>query len=1084
MPGDVNREQLCGEQKHQSNPSPRKPIPLEAAGTPQVLSIPCPIRHPASSHVCDDAASLNFEQGASTVSLRTAEIGAVPAGTSLARPLSPSMAQSSSAGDSVVSQDSAAVQPPSLGAFHDVILSDVKAADALVVLSPGLGMLHAVCRFAQPHCKRVRGKAVFLLNAIPHQRGIAEVLEASGVPPEQLPVVLTNEAGSSGRRATYEAGGVIIVTSRILVVDLLMGRLPPSAAHAMVVLDAHRVGGTSTEAFILRMFKAGNPAGQVKGFSEDPEAMAAGFNRLEKLMQVLHVRKLSAWPRIRVEVARLLQSSQADAVNVSQPLTPDMHTMQVAIVQAMDACLVELRKAPAVDLSGLSLEKGMTDNFDRAVRRQLEPVWNKVSPRLKGLVGELKTLRQLLSYLLRYDAVTFYTYLETLHTAARFSPAPASWMLTSEGDELFTTGKRRMFTIVRSDTRPADVQPSQEEPFAGLWVQHTSTNAGVPPAACFVRLEVNLQPNPKWIALCEILHEVQNHWVEAFATARTPGGPVRADVNTGAAVLVVVKDERCAAQLSEVLRVGHRTFLVNKWKAWLLAYGARTATLREAYMAAKEAALSGQDSEAVPVTAEQLLLWEALARLQGVGAVTASQAPGHRPPGALHRLNLHIAPLAHLQAQPVLLTDLRPTFVVAYDPDPWLTRTLEVYKACFAPTRPLRVFYVLHQNSVEEHAYTASLKREENAFENLIRAKAHMALPAQSTVSTAQLTAGSGAAQSAAAAVAASHHGRTSHKRTAITGSGFADEWAEAGRTSIYSADSRGGGARVGPGVVGLLGVKDEGRRDIIVDMREFRSKLPSLLHAAGLKIHPITLTVGDFVLSPEVCVERKSVPDLYGSFASGRLFTQATAMTRAYQRPVLLIEFDMSRPFALMNTPTLPADIEASHIISKIVLLTRHFPSLRLMWSRSPHATVDSFMALKQRMQEPDAETAAAIGTEAEERASDTSSAAAARVETATRNDAAIDVLRTLPGVTAGNVQTILSHVDSLAELCVLPLHTLQAIMGKGHGSQLHAFLHRGRSEGQDEAEGKVGGAGGLHTFFNPAMAAQRDEEQAGAHA
>ncbi|CAE7736325.1 Ercc4 [Symbiodinium sp. KB8] len=904
------------------------------------------------------------------------------------------MAQSSSAGDSVVSQDSAAVQPPSLGAFHDVILSDVKAADALVVMSPGLGMLHAVCRFAQPHCKRVRGKAVFLLNAIPHQRGIAEVLEASGVPPEQMPVVLTNEAGSSGRRATYEAGGVIIVTSRILVVDLLMGRLPPSAAHAMVVLDAHRVGDTSTEAFILRMFKAGNPAGQVKGFSEDPEAMAAGFNRLEKLMQVLHVRKLSAWPRIRVEVARLLQSSQADAVNVSQPLTPDMHTMQVAIVQAMDACLAELRK---------------------------------VSPRLKGLVGELKTLRQLLSYLLRYDAVTFYTYLETLHTAARFSPAPASWMLTSEGDELFTTGKRRMFTIVRSDTRPADVQPSQEEPFAGLWVQHTSTNAGSEPL----------------------------------------GGGVRDSAHTWG-----------------VLRVGHRTFLMNKWKAWLLAYGARTATLREAYMAAKEAALSGQDSEAVPVTAEQLLLWEALARLQGVGAAIPSQAPGHRPPGALHRLNLHIAPLAHLQAQPVLLTDLRPTFVVAYDPDPWLTRTLEVYKACFAPTRPLRVFYVLHQNSVEEHAYTASLKREENAFENLIRAKAHMALPAQSTVSTAQLTAGSGAAQSAAAAVAASHHGRTSHKRTAITGSGFADEWAEAGRTSIYSADSRGGGARVGPGVVGLLGVKDEGRRDIIVDMREFRSKLPSLLHAAGLKIHPITLTVGDFVLSPEVCVERKSVPDLYGSFASGRLFTQATAMTRAYQRPVLLIEFDMSRPFALMNTPTLPADIEASHIISKIVLLTRHFPSLRLMWSRSPHATVDSFMALKQRMQEPDAETAAAIGTEAEERASDTSSAAAARVETATRNDAAIDVLRTLPGVTAGNVQTILSHVDSLAELCVLPLHTLQAIMGKGHGSQMHAFLHRGRSEGQDEAEGKVGGAGGLHTFFNPAMAAQRDEEQAGAHA
>ena len=38
---------------------------------------------------------------------------------------------------------------------------------------------------------------------------------------------------------------------------------------------------------------------------------------------------------------------------------------------------------------------------------------------------------------------------------------------------------------------------------------------------------------------------------------------------------------------------------------------------------------------------------------------------------------------------------------------------------------------------------------------------------------------------------------------------------------------------------------------------------------------------VGDFVLTPTLCVERKSVPDLYGSFASGRLFKQAENMAR-----------------------------------------------------------------------------------------------------------------------------------------------------------------------------------------------------------
>lgn len=58
----------------------------------------------------------------------------------------------------------------------------------------------------------------------------------------------------------------------------------------------------------------------------------------------------------------------------------------------------------------------------------------------------------------------------------------------------------------------------------------------------------------------------------------------------------------------------------------------------------------------------------------------------------------------------------------------------------------------------------------------------------------------------------------------------------------------------------------------VIVDMREFRSTLPSLLHAADILVVPATLTVGDYIITPTMCVERKSVPDLIQSFNSGRL--------------------------------------------------------------------------------------------------------------------------------------------------------------------------------------------------------------------
>ena len=51
----------------------------------------------------------------------------------------------------------------------------------------------------------------------------------------------------------------------------------------------------------------------------------------------------------------------------------------------------------------------------------------------------------------------------------------------------------------------------------------------------------------------------------------------------------------------------------------------------------------------------------------------------------------------------------------------------------------------------------------------------------------------------------------------------------------------------------------------VIVDMRAFRSELPSLLHKRGIDIDPVTLEVGDYILTDEICVERKSISDLVG---------------------------------------------------------------------------------------------------------------------------------------------------------------------------------------------------------------------------
>jgi DNA excision repair protein ERCC-4 len=89
--------------------------------------------------------------------------------------------------------------------------------------------------------------------------------------------------------------------------------------------------------------------------------------------------------------------------------------------------------------------------------------------------------------------------------------------------------------------------------------------------------------------------------------------------------------------------------------------------------------------------------------------------------------------------------------------------------------------------------------------------------------------------------------------------------------------------------------------RKVVVDVREFRSTLPSILYMNDFQLVPRTITVGDYVLSSEICVERKGISDLFQSFSSGRLYNQVESMSKYYKYPCLLIEFSPDKAFCFM---------------------------------------------------------------------------------------------------------------------------------------------------------------------------------------
>lgn len=171
-----------------------------------------------------------------------------------------------------------------------------------------------------------------------------------------------------------------------------------------------------------------------------------------------------------------------------------------------------------------------------------------------------------------------------------------------------------------------------------------------------------------------------------------------------------------------------------------------------------------------------------------------------------------------------MLEELQPSFIIVLDPDVGATRQIEVYRVQ-NPEIALRVYHVTYCKSVEEQRFLSDVRRETEAFASLIDNKATMVIPE--------------------------------------TQDGKSGDVIAVLNDAPMPTSTRKGGS--GP----------TRRTRVIVDVREFRSALPSLLHQRGMHVVPVTLQVGDYVLSPGMCVERKSVSDLFSSFASGRLYQQ-----------------------------------------------------------------------------------------------------------------------------------------------------------------------------------------------------------------
>lgn len=255
----------------------------------------------------------------------------------------------------------------------------------------------------------------------------------------------------------------------------------------------------------------------------------------------------------------------------------------------------------------------------------------------------------------------------------------------------------------------------------------------------------------------------------------------------------------------------------------------------------------------------------------------------------------------------------------------------------------------------------------------------------------------------------------------------------------------------------------------VVVDLREFRSALPSLLHGSNMVIMPGVLTVGDYVLTPDICVERKSVQDLISSLRNGRLYSQAESMLQHYKNPLLLIEFDQNKSFTFDAFSTGPSFMTESGFSSTgsaitssssalanpsnpkslqhlLVLLTLAFPRLKIIWSSSPYQTAEIFTELKKNAPEPDPSRAVIIGTGGE--LMDTSDSGSGMptggIEHRTFNLLPQDMLRAVPGVTPQALERLILETENLSEIANMEVEQLDPLVGKEAARKIVGFFQK----------------------------------------
>lgn len=351
--------------------------------------------------------------------------------------------------------------------FEQEMLFDVRGENCLCITSKGIANDRLLANLAFAYSDT--NLLVFIIGTDPQEEDSiihkVQLYQAQRSMPENSTAdtfiaprqVISDTTKVSSRRDFYLKGGVIFVTTRILIVDMLKKRIPYESVTGIVVANAQRVLKDCHLAFILRLFRMNNRVGFITALSQNAQSFLGGFAKLEKVMRSLFVTKLHLWPRFHASISNTLKDFRASNVMEMRIfMTPAMKQIQFALINLISRCLKELvslnsyiysvqENVDGDDENILNTINVISQNLNRIIQANLDSVWFQLSPRARRLLRDIQLLKCLLFHLTELDAVSFYAEIKYIRDNVSPIHNLPEWVFWEPANELFKLTEERVF---------------------------------------------------------------------------------------------------------------------------------------------------------------------------------------------------------------------------------------------------------------------------------------------------------------------------------------------------------------------------------------------------------------------------------------------------------------------------------------------------------------------------------------------------------------------------------------------------------------------------------------------------------------